>query len=72
MTKVVTYRVLLREGEDDTDSSLERTYRSLVPPRREGGPYLSQEGETFFIDELPSSPDEPIRGWCSRRLIDRG
>jgi hypothetical protein len=30
MTKVVTYRVLLREG-DAIDYSLERTYKSLVP-----------------------------------------
>jgi hypothetical protein len=68
MTNVVTYRVLLREGEDCTDYSLERTYKSLVPPRLDGGPYLTQEGETFFVEELSRSPDEPIRGWCSRRL----
>ena len=60
--------MLLREGEDGTDYSLERTFKSLVPPKLNGGPYLSQEGETFFVDELPQSPNEPIRGWCSRRL----
>jgi hypothetical protein len=64
--------VLLREGEDGTDYSLERTYKSLVPPKNGGGPYLSQEGETFFVDEFPHVAGEPIRGWCSRRLPSRG
>jgi hypothetical protein len=38
MTKVVTYRVLLREGEDAADYTVERTYRNLVPPTLDGGP----------------------------------
>ena len=64
MTKVVTYRVLLREGKDATDYKLERTYRSLVPPTIHGGPYLTQEGgEAFLVDEMPQAVDEPLRGW---------
>jgi hypothetical protein len=39
MTTVVTYRVLLREGKDGADYTLERTYRSLVRPTPESGPY---------------------------------
>jgi hypothetical protein len=62
MTTVVTYRVLLREGKDSVDYSLERTYRSLVPPAREGGPYLTQEGDAFVVDEVSHS-DRLIRGW---------
>ncbi len=41
-TVVVTYTVLLHEGQDGSDYTLERTHRSLVPPTREGGPYLTQ------------------------------
>jgi hypothetical protein len=55
---VVTYRVLLREGRDGT----ERTYRSLVRPAPEGGPYLSQEGDAFLVDEVSHS-NRLIRGW---------
>jgi hypothetical protein len=53
----------VREGQDGTDYTLERTYRSLVPPTLEGGPYLTQEGDVFFVDEIPRVADEPIRGW---------
>ena len=75
MTKVVTYRLLLREAKDGTDYSLERTYRSLVPPTVEGGPYSSQQGDTFFVDEV-SEDGELLRGWhCGgsggRRRADR-
>jgi len=52
MTTVVTYRVLLREGQDGTEYTLERTYKSLVQPTTEGGPYLSQEGDTFFAEKI--------------------
>jgi hypothetical protein len=52
MTTVVTYRVLLREGEDATEYTVERTYKSLVRPTLEGGPYLSQEGDTFFAERI--------------------
>jgi hypothetical protein len=62
MTTVVTYRVLLREGGDATEYALERTYKSLVRPTPDGGPYHSQEGDAFFIDEVtPAGP--LIRGW---------
>ena len=47
MTTVSTFRVLLREGKDGIENTLERTYRSLVPPRPEGGPYLAQEGDIY-------------------------
>ena len=30
----------------------ERTYRSLVEPKPGGGPYLSQEGQVFLVDEV--------------------
>jgi hypothetical protein len=62
MTKVVTYRVLLREGKDGTDYSRERTYRSLVPPTIHGGPYLTQEGDAFLVDEV-SEDGELVCGW---------
>jgi len=52
VTTVSTFRVLLREGKDGIEHTLERTYRSLVPPRPEGGPYLAQEGDIFFVDEV--------------------
>src|SRR5437660_2316219 len=52
MTTVVTYRVLLREGEDATEYTLELTYKSLVRPKPGGGPYLSQEGDTFFAETV--------------------
>jgi hypothetical protein len=52
MTTVITYRVLLREGKDGAEYALERTYRSLVPPAVEGGPYLSQEGDVFFVERV--------------------
>jgi hypothetical protein len=52
LTTVVTYRVLLREGEDATEHTVERTYKSLVRPTPKGGPYLSQEGDTFFAEEV--------------------
>jgi len=51
-TTVVTYRVLLREGEDATEYTLELTYKSLVRPKPGGGPYLSQEGDTFFAETV--------------------
>jgi hypothetical protein len=57
-----TYRVLLREGEDGADYTLERTYKSIVSPKPGGGPYLSQEGDVFFVDELVET-DRLIRGW---------
>ena len=69
MTTVVTYRVLLREGEDATEYTLERTYTSLVPPKAGGGPYLSQEGDTFFADEVLA--DQPILGWTNSRVRPR-
>jgi len=47
VTTVSTFRVLLREGKDGIEHTLERTYRSLVPPRPEGGPYLAQEGDIY-------------------------
>ena len=62
MTTVVSYRVLLREGEDATEYTLERTHKSLVPPKAGGGPYLSQEADVFFVDEL-SDGGALIRGW---------
>jgi len=37
-TTVHTYRVPVREGKDGTEYTLERTFRSLVPRTREGGP----------------------------------
>jgi hypothetical protein len=52
MTTVVTYRVLLREGEDATEYTLERTYKSLVRPTPEGGPFLSQEGDMFLVERI--------------------
>jgi hypothetical protein len=61
-TVVVTYRVLVREGRDGEDYTLERTYRSLVPPTPEEGPYLSQEGDVFFVDEVHAAA-AVIRGW---------
>jgi len=33
-----------------------------VPPAPEGGPYLSQEGDVFFVDEL-LDVRRLIRGW---------
>jgi hypothetical protein len=65
VTRVITFRVLLREGEDATAYTLERTYRGLSPPTPEGGPYLSQEGDTFFVYEAPTS-GAPLRGWTAR------
>jgi hypothetical protein len=62
MTTVVTYRVLLREGKDGTENTLERTYRSLVPPGLGGGPYLVQEGDVFFVDDVRQAT-RLIRGW---------
>jgi hypothetical protein len=62
VTTVSTFRVLLREGKDSSDHTLERTYRSLTPPRLEGGPYLSQEGDVFFVDEV-SVEFGLVRGW---------
>ena len=58
MTTVVTYRVLLRDGKAGADY----TYKSLMRPTSEGGPYLSQEGDCFFVDEVSHS-DRLIRGW---------
>jgi hypothetical protein len=52
MTSVVTYRVLLREGEDGTEYTLVRTYKSLVQPTPAGGPYLAQEGDSFFVEKI--------------------
>jgi hypothetical protein len=52
MTTVVTYRVLLREGES-SDYRHERTSKSLIPPDPEGGPYGTQEaGEVFLVDKI--------------------
>lgn len=62
MTVVVTYKVLLREGKDGTSYTIERTFRSLVPPSRGGGPYLSQEGDVFLVDEIPRTGGT-IYGW---------
>jgi hypothetical protein len=64
MTSVVTYRVLLREGKDGADYTLELTYKSLGPPTPEGGPYLSQEGGVFLVDEV-APVGQVIRGWRS-------
>jgi hypothetical protein len=52
----------LRDGKDGAEYELERTYRSPSPPTIDGGPYLTQEGDCFFLDEEPR-PGEPIRGW---------
>jgi hypothetical protein len=60
MTTVVTYRVLLREGEDATEYTHELTYKSLVRPKPGGGPHLSQEGETFFVERIEG---DQIFGW---------
>ncbi len=62
MTTVSTFRVLLREGRDGSERTLERTYRSLTPPKPEGRPYLSQEGDVFFVDEV-SAELGLVRGW---------
>ena len=62
MTTVVTYRVLLRDGKDAAEYTLERTYRSLVTPTPDGGPFLTQEGDVFFVDEVGTA-GEPLRGW---------
>ncbi len=62
MTTVATYRVLLRGGKDAAEYTLERTYRSLVPPSPRGGPYLNQEGDVFFVDEVLVAR-RAIRGW---------
>jgi hypothetical protein len=64
VTRVITFRVLLREGEEATEYTLERTYRGLVAPTPVGGPYLSQEGDTFFVDEVARA-SEFLRGWCA-------
>jgi hypothetical protein len=64
MTTVVTYRVLLRESKDASEYTLERTYRSLEAPRPGGGPYITQEGDVFVIDEI-AAPGESVRGWRS-------
>jgi hypothetical protein len=53
--------VLLRDGENATEYTLERTYRGLTVPTCEGGPYLSQEGDTFFVDEI--APTGEVSGW---------
>jgi hypothetical protein len=52
VTRVMTFRVLLRDGQDATEYTLERTYRSLSPPTPEGGPYLSQEGNVFVVERI--------------------
>ena len=70
MTTVVTYRVLLRESEDATEYTVERTYRSLVRPSPEAGPYLSQEGDVFFVDASPRI-GEPVDGWRSAPMPRR-
>jgi hypothetical protein len=61
-TVVVTYTVLLRGGAEASEYTLERTYRSLVRPTPGGGPYLTQEGDAFLVDEVSHS-DRLIRGW---------
>ncbi len=43
---------MLREGEDATEYPLERTSKSLMRPSPVGGPYLSQEGDTFFAEKV--------------------
>jgi hypothetical protein len=65
VTRVMTFRVLLREGEEATDYTLERTYRGLTAPTPEGGPYLTQEGDPFFVDEVARA-SEFLRGWTAR------
>jgi hypothetical protein len=55
--------VLLREGNDAAGYTLERTYRSLVTPTTDGGPYLSQEGDIFFVDEIAAFGE--LRGWTA-------
>jgi hypothetical protein len=65
VTRVITFRVLLREGKDATEYTLERTYRGLTVPMCGGGPYFSQEGDPFFVDEVPTA-GEPLRGWTAR------
>ncbi len=42
--------------------TVERTYKSLMQPLPEGGPYLSQEGDVFFVDEVLVAR-RVIRGW---------
>jgi hypothetical protein len=61
-TAVHTYRVPVREGKDGTEYTLERTFRSLVPRTREGGPYLTQQGDVFFVDEV-SEDGELVGRW---------
>ena len=57
MTTVTTWAVLLRERDSD-DYTLEATYRGLVCPTPEGGPYLAQEGDVFLV--VVSMEVEPI------------
>ena len=63
MTTVSTFRVLLREGRDGIDYCLERTFRSLVPPTPEGGPYLAQEGGEVFLVDAVSVELGLVYGW---------
>ena len=49
-------------GKDGREYELERTYRSVTAPACDGGPYLTQEGDVFFVDE-PVVAGEPVRGW---------
>jgi hypothetical protein len=51
-----------KRGKDRSDYTLERTYRSLVPPTLQGGPYLSQEGDSFLVDEIDEM-GRLIHGW---------
>jgi hypothetical protein len=57
--------VLLRDGRDGADYTLERTYRGLVPPTPEGGPYLTQEGDVFLVNEVDQA-GQLIRGWLPK------
>jgi hypothetical protein len=43
VTNVMTFRVLLREGEAATEYTLERTYRGLTMPTCEGRPVTQSE-----------------------------
>jgi hypothetical protein len=62
MTRIITYRVLLREGEDGTDYTLERPVSKLVPPTVHGGPYLTQEGDAFLVDEVSEMASSSAAG----------